>query len=123
LGAMSAAPKTFNALETGFDLTLPGTPTYGTQARATLAPGLMGLWSGNTFRDDRLKYTGASNDRDPILVGVGGTTPTNTASGYSLLDVNLDGLIKYTGANNDRDPILVNIGGTIPTAVRHEQMP
>jgi hypothetical protein len=25
-----------------------------------------------------VKYTGANNDRDPILVNIGGTVPTNT---------------------------------------------
>jgi len=28
--------------------------------------------------DGQVKYTGASNDRDPILVNIGGTVPTNT---------------------------------------------
>ena len=28
--------------------------------------------------DGIVRYTGASNDRDPILVNIGGTVPTNT---------------------------------------------
>ncbi len=64
-----------------------------------------------------LKYIGGGNDRDPILVAIGGSTPTNTVNGYRLEDVNLDGTVKYTGANNDRDPILANIGGSTPTAL------
>ncbi|MFN3875995.1 MAG: hypothetical protein ACK4L7_08815 [Flavobacteriales bacterium] len=74
-------------------------------------------------RDDRLKCAGSGNDRDPILVRIGGIVPTNTVSGYWQEDVTLDGVVKYTGTGNDRDVILNNIGGIIPTAVRLEQMP
>ena len=63
------------------------------------------------------------NDRDPILVAVGGTVPTATVSGYLPTDVNMDGRVKYTGSVNDRDPILVNVGGTVPTNTRVEQLP
>ena len=70
-----------------------------------------------------MKYSGASNDRDPILVRIGGTVPTNTVIGYHPEDVNLDAIVKYAGASNDRDVILVNIGGAVPTNVRQEQIP
>jgi hypothetical protein len=70
-----------------------------------------------------LKYAGADNDRDPILVAVGGIVPTHTLTGYDVADVNLDGVVKYTGALNDRDIILVNVGGSTPYAVRAEQLP
>jgi hypothetical protein len=73
--------------------------------------------------DGQVKYTGSANDRDPILVGVGSTVPTNTVAGYQPIDVNLDGVVKYTGTANDRDPILVNVGGTTPNNVITEQIP
>ncbi|MBK6775219.1 MAG: hypothetical protein IPG74_05005 [Flavobacteriales bacterium] len=98
------------------------TPTYGTEAcRVTGAVQL--LWSGDVSFDGVMKYTGLSNDRDPILIEIGGTVPTNTVSGYHDTDVNLDGAVKYTGAGNDRDPILINVGGSVPTNVRLEQLP
>ncbi len=82
------------------------------------------LWAGNALRDDRLKYAGSGNDRDPVLTAIGGTVPTATLNGqYRPEDVNLDGVVKYAGGANDRDPILVNIGGTVPTATRMEQLP
>ncbi len=81
------------------------------------------LWSGNVIADDRLKYVGNGNDRDPILALIGGSTPTATATGYHAADVTMDGVVRYVGNNNDRDPILVNIGGSSPTAVRVEQVP
>jgi hypothetical protein len=70
-----------------------------------------------------LRYTGANNDRDPILQRVGGTVPTGTVNGYHPEDVNLDGQVRYTGVANDRDIILQNIGGSVPTAVRPDGLP
>lgn len=104
------------------DFSNPGLVVWGTNARLAL-PGVSLLWQGNAMPDTELKYTGASNDRDPILVDVGGSLPTNTVAGYYKTDTNLDGTVKYTGVNNDRDPILVNIGGNLPTNVRVQQLP
>ena len=83
----------------------------------------MVLWTGNVVADQSLKYTGASNDRDPILTRVGSTTPNNSVSGYFPEDVNLDGQVRYTGASNDRDPILINVGSTTPNNTRAQQVP
>ncbi len=121
LGVMTATLPLGSAPST-IDLTLPSTATYGTEATKSFN-GLQMLWTGNALRDATLKYTGATNDRDPILVRIGGTEPTATATGYLQEDVNLDGLAKYTGTYNDRDLILINIGGTVPTNTRLEQLP
>ena len=84
----------------------------------------MVMWAGDTNGDGTLKYTGINNDRDPILVAIGGSVPTNTLNNvYDRRDVNMDGVVRYTGASNDRDPILVNIGGTVPTNTRVQQLP
>ena len=123
LGAMTATAIAMSKNEIAIDFTQGATNTFGSAARATLGNGSACLWSGNVFRDTQIKYTGTNNDRDPILVAIGGTVPTNTVTTYSKSDVNLDGVVKYTGANNDRDPILQNIGGTTPTSTRTEQLP
>ena len=68
-------------------------------------------------------YTGQGNDRDAILIAIGGNTPTHVVAGYHRADINLNGEVKYTGENNDRDIILQTIGGSLPTAVRYEQVP
>ena len=81
------------------------------------------MWLGNVTGDGFIKYTGSGNDRDPILVRVGSTTPNNTALGYYVEDSNLDGTVKYTGSANDRDPILLNVGSTVPSNVKVEQLP
>jgi len=123
LAAMTHAPIAMGAAEAGLDFTLGSVPAYGQDARAPLMNGLWAQWGGNALRDGYLRYTGEQNDRDPILAGIGGAVPTNTVTGYSLLDVNLDGVIRYTGQGNDRDPILVNVGGSVPTNTRAEQLP
>ncbi|MCC6577168.1 MAG: hypothetical protein IT228_07490, partial [Flavobacteriales bacterium] len=85
------------------------------------------LWAGDAWTLNAphgVLYTGQGNDRDAILIAIGGNTPTNTLSGqYRKEDVNMDGVVKYTGSNNDRDIILQTIGGVVLTTVRYEQVP
>ncbi|MBP7409719.1 MAG: hypothetical protein KA941_13255, partial [Flavobacteriales bacterium] len=122
LGAMTSAPVAFASGPVSLDMTDPLVSTFGTNARKPLGT-VMGLWSGNVVSDILLKYAGGSNDRDPILIRIGGSVPTSVVSGYWPEDVTLDAQVKYAGSANDRDPILQNIGGSIPTAVRAEQLP
>lgn len=122
LGCMTASPIAVSTGMAQLDFTSAGTLTYGSSARKTSGSKDL-LWMGDVVWDHTLKYIGSSNDRDPILVRVGGTIPTNTLIGYFTEDATLDGVVKYIGSANDRDPILVNIGGAIPTATRAEQIP
>jgi hypothetical protein len=122
LGVMTSGPSMLRNPETMVDLTSPGTATYGTDAQKNLA-GTMVLWTGDATDDGIIRYTGSSNDRDPILAKIGGVIPTATSAGYWAEDLNLDGVVRYTGLSNDRDPILQNIGGVVPTNARVEQLP
>ena len=81
------------------------------------------LWAGDVSGDEEVSYAGTGNDRDRILLAIGGTSPTMVTSGYHVEDVNMDGMVRYTGHENDRDPILANIGGVIPTNVKPAEMP
>lgn len=107
-------------VEVRFDL--PGTATYGTNAQRDIN-GVTVLWPGDSNGNGQVKYAGGANDRDPVLVAIGGTVPTATTSGYVRTDITLDGVVKYTGPNNDRDRILQTVGGSVPTAVRNAQLP
>ena len=122
LTCMTASPVALSGTSTTVDLTASTTLTYGTDARKAIG-NVRVLWAGDVTFNDQVKYTGTGNDRDPILVRIGGSLVTNTVNGYYTEDVNLDGVVKYTGVDNDRDPVLVTIGGSIPTAVRNAQMP
>ncbi len=122
LGCMTATAQRVSVAEKSYDLTNGSLALFGTGAAKSIGA-VNALWTGNAERDTQLKYTGTLNDRDPILVAVGGTVPTATVSGYLPTDVNMDGTAKYTGTGNDRDPILINVGGTVPTNTRTEQLP
>jgi hypothetical protein len=121
-GIMTASPVALGSASVIVDLRSSATGTWGTDARKDVG-GTMAMWAGNTRIDRTMKYTGLNNDRDPILVVIGGVIPTGTVVGYYQEDTNLSGLVKYTGLANDRDLILQNIGGVIPTNSLTEQLP
>ncbi len=115
-------PFAYGTSTTAVDFTLPGTQVYDNDARKNVS-GVMLLRAGDVTFNEALLYVAAGNDRDPILVRIGSSTPTATVSGYYPEDVNMDGVVKYVGTANDRDPILVNVGGTNPTATTQAQLP
>ena len=122
LGCMTNSPVALNRVAAMVDLRNPLSNVWGSGALRQFGNTML-LWNGNTVADHDLRYVGSGNDRDPILVRVGGTEPNNTAIGYFPEDVNMDGSIRYIGTNNDRDPILVNIGSVDPNNTRVEQLP
>lgn len=117
LGVMTAT-----LVQDSVDFTNPATPVTGTESRVLVGDKAL-LWSGDASGNGVVKYTGSGNDRDPILVAIGGSVPTNTVSGYFNTDVNMDGVVKYTGSGNDRDFILLNVGGSVPTNTRISGIP
>ena len=123
LGAMTASSVALSASSITVDFRPTSTTTWGIAAQRNMGT-FLALWSGNAQGDNKVSYTGSGNDRDPILVSVGSTTPNNSQVGqYALRDVNMNGTVSYTGTGNDRDPILVNVGSTTPNEVRIEQLP
>ncbi len=123
LGVMTASGVVLSSTPTTLDLTNPATATYGIGAQKPVGAKMV-LWAGDASGNGVLKYTGSGNDRDPILVAVGSTTPNNVATNaYDRRDINMDGTVKYTGTGNDRDIILTNVGSTTPNNTRAEQLP
>jgi uncharacterized delta-60 repeat protein len=118
----ASTPFAYGTSTTAVDFALPATQVHDADARKD-AGGVMVLATGDATFNEELSYVGNGNDRDPILLRVGGSTPSNVVSGYWPEDVNMDGVVKYVGANNDRDPILLNVGGSTPTATRNAQLP
>ena len=123
LGVMTNAALPLSTNASLLDLSNGTVPLFGGTSATKPLGGRAVLWAGDVTGDGTLQYTGVNNDRDPILVRVGGTVATATYNGYSRTDVNMDGVVKYTGIGNDRDVILVNIGGTIATATRTASLP
>ncbi|HMQ77825.1 MAG TPA: BspA family leucine-rich repeat surface protein, partial [Flavobacteriales bacterium] len=71
LGAMTLNSVALSSTAAGVDLTTGATATYGTDAQADLS-GVKLLWAGDVTSDGLVKYAGGGNDRDPILVRIGG---------------------------------------------------
>ncbi len=122
LGAMTAQGSTFASGTVDVDLTNALLDTYGEDARCATGT-RRALWCGDVNFNNSVQYTGSGNDRDPILLTIGGETPNHVIYGYHNADVNLDGRVKYTGTRNDRDPILLNVGSTMPNHIREGQNP
>lgn len=122
LGCMTLQAIALGGTSTIVDFSSSSTATYGTDARKSSGIERM-LWMGNAWLNNKISYTGAQNDRDPILSRIGGVDPTISVEGYFLEDCSMDGFVRYTGSDNDRDPILLNIVGNSPTGVRMEQLP
>jgi hypothetical protein len=129
LGVMTANTLAFGASPVTLDLRAPGTTCYTRPAPNTDQPrrtvgSTRTLWAGDVGSNGAVSYSGGNNDRDLILVSIGGVVPTASISGqYRMEDVDLNGMVSYTGANNDRDVVLETIGGVVPTATRVEQLP
>jgi hypothetical protein len=123
LGVMTNTAVSFTGpLGATVDFGVPGTVTFGTDARKNIG-GKMVLWAGDVTFNDDVQYTGVGNDRDPVLSAIGGVVPTNLFLGYHRGDVNMNGTVQYTGLGNDRDLILSTIGGVVPTNIREAQLP
>ncbi|MBP7449789.1 MAG: hypothetical protein KA817_07120 [Flavobacteriales bacterium] len=128
LGIMTASAywlggSPYSGIPNTMNLRAASLASYGTDARKAVGS-VQCLWAGDATGNGALKYTGAGNDRDPILIAVGSTTPNNTVNNvYDRRDTNLDGVIKYTGTANDRDIILTNVGSTTPNSTRTQQLP
>ena len=123
LGVMTSNARALGLTPVTVDFRSAATTCYGITPRAQVGS-VFCLWSGDGNGNGQLKYTGTGNDRDPILIAVGSTTPNNTVpNAYDRRDTNLDGVIKYTGTANDRDVILTNVGSTTPNSTRTQQLP
>jgi hypothetical protein len=110
------------------DFTLSSTGVFGVNARRTLAPGILGLTTGNASLTNLssgkglINYNGSNNDRIAILTKLGGNQLA-TLAGYHVEDVNMDGIVRLNGANNDRTIILSNLGGNQLGSIIEQLLP
>jgi hypothetical protein len=120
LGIMTAAA--YDLVTTEVDFSDAGGPTlYGTDA-AYVTGTARCLWMGDVNTDGVVKYTGTANDRDAILLRLGGN-PNATLAGYNREDTNMDGAVHYVGTDSDQSLILSDVLNGIPTSMRNEQLP
>lgn len=123
LGIMTDAPMQLSSAAQLIDLAAGAVPLRGGENAAAALGAVRAMWCGDVDADGAVSYTGAGNDRDRILVRVGGVMPTATYSGYVPEDVNMDGVVKYTGGGNDRDPVLANMAGGNALFIRTDSLP
>lgn len=109
-------PSDANTQPVEFDLTTePEVYQYSSRNEQN---GVYTLWCGDVNTNGRVRYTGPGNDREPLLLLIGSTTPFAIIEGYHREDANLDGKVKYVGPANDRDAILRTVGGDTPDGQR-----
>ena len=94
LGVMTASPVFLRNTPNTVDFTDLSISTFGTDSSQHIANSRHIMWEGNVFPDNLIKYSGPNNDRDPILVKIGGLIPTNVVLGYYSEDVTMDGVVK-----------------------------
>ncbi len=123
LGIMTFAAIPLASTAALLDLSAGTVPLFGGSTSTKPLAGKFVMYAGDINGNGTISYVGQDNDRDLILVRVGGSIPTSTISGYYPEDVNMDGLVRYTGSTNDRDSILINIGGSVPTNIRTGTLP
>jgi hypothetical protein len=89
---------------------------FGTSSAHTAIDGYNIMWSGSVNSDNKVKYSGLTNDPQTILNNVlafpantTGAYNYNAAFGYFEGDVNMDRKVKYSGLGNDAQPILNNV--------------
>ncbi len=111
LGIMTAAAQPLSATATMINFTNGSLDVRGGSDATISLNNVRCLWGGDVDMDGTVRYTGQFNDRDPILVLMGGGLPTSQFDGYVSEDVNLDGVVRYTGNGNDRDLQLLNLNG------------
>ncbi|MBL7964363.1 MAG: hypothetical protein JNM31_11040 [Flavobacteriales bacterium] len=124
LGVMTATPISIKPDHmVVVDFTSPLTLLAGGSDATVPVDGARCMWAGDVNADGRVAYMGAGNDRDTILLSIGGSNSMAQVTGYHQGDLNLDGAVRYMGTQNDRDLILQSIGGNVPTAVRLHHLP
>ncbi|HMN04544.1 MAG TPA: hypothetical protein PKD45_02365 [Flavobacteriales bacterium] len=122
LGIMTQQPVPLAAAASLVDMAGGAVPLRGGLAATVQVAGQRAMWAGDVTGNGVVAYTGAGNDRDAVLVAIGGMNALAVTTGYRAEDVNMDGLVKYMGAGNDRDPILAVVGG-YPVALRAHYLP
>ena len=123
LRIITAGGVALSPVPVSLDLSNGSVALQGGNLATNLLDGRRVMVPGDCVRDGVVRYSGADNDRDPVLARVGGSVPTNVVNGYFSEDLNLDGVVRYAGSANDRDIILLSIGGSIPTNTRVAQFP
>lgn len=123
LAVMTSAPIALTTNSNLYDFTSESNKAYGVNPMANLTGGFYGMIAGDCNSDNKVKFTGAGNDRSEILSKVTLIDITNIVHGYYSTDLNLDGVTRFTGSANDRSIILFTTGLDDITKIVSSQVP
>jgi len=132
LGVMSAAPVALTSTPTVFDFTTGNATAYtgagvdlNNAPMVQLAPGLFGLWGGDSNHDSQIYYYGPGSDAESISIDYLANDPdagyNNTYEGG---DINMDGQTYYYGPGSDPEYLSITALANDPDAgYLSEQVP
>ena len=123
LGVMTAAAQPLSSTAVLINLSNNPQTLFGGADAVKALGGRYVMVAGDATGNGVLSYVGPGNDRDAVLLRIGGEIPTNTVSGYHVEDLNMDGVVSYVGAANDRDIVLQNLESGMPTDTRAASLP
>jgi hypothetical protein len=86
------------------------TPVLQNPAMKEVQTGVFGMWAGDVNRNNKVSYTGLSNDAVSLLTILGSNQGAILSPVYNAGDLNLDGRVSFTGLNNDAVFLLSVLG-------------
>jgi hypothetical protein len=127
LGIMTANTVALSACSSSIDLTSdplwvkPGL----LNAPSRVYGSVKALWSSDANRNKNSKYNGVSNDKETVLMALGGIGFANSTLSpvYRPEDLNMDGKVRYNNTDNDRLVIINTVGVTTPNAIVNQHTP
>ena len=91
----------------------PGVTTNGPMNLITGTNTKHVMISGNVNGNINIRYFGPQNDKDALLIQLGGNSSAVLNNQYSTADLNLNGSIRYFGPQNDINLLILGLGGNI----------
>jgi hypothetical protein len=98
---------------------------YGpSSAYAIASNGRNMMWGGNANVNTNIRYNGAANDKDYILLNeLGNNVGLVLPDIYSVADLNMNRNVRYNGAANDKDFILLNVLNSNVAGIKIQALP
>ena len=82
------------------------------------------MWGGNANMNTNVRYNGAANDKDYILLNILGNKVALVISNvYNVSDVNMNRNVRFNGVANDKDFILLNVLNNRIAGIRTQALP
>lgn len=84
---------------------------YGDANAYMIVNGKTVLIPGDANSNGSIRYNSTANDKDAVLMFLGGDAGGTSFNVYTPTDLNLDGVVRFNGTDADRDVILRTLNG------------